>query len=72
MLDGVNLRRIHDWLIVGACHADIKGGDDLIVHAILAGHIDAREQFQMVDGEACNFIHENTSKSVSFIPIIRK
>ena len=46
VLDGVNLRRIHDWLIVGACHADIKGGDDLIAHAILAGHIDAGSSFR--------------------------
>ena len=58
MLNGVNLGSIHDRLIVWTCHADIKGGDDLIAHAVLAGYIDSREQFQMVDSKTGNFIHK--------------
>ena len=58
MLDGVNLRRIHDWLIVGACHADIKGCDYLIPCAVLAGNIDTGKQLQMINSKAGDFIHE--------------
>ena len=66
----MNLRRIHDWLIVGACHADIKGGDDLIAHAILAGYIDTGLKLDMVNGEACYFFHDILHSAQSFRLII--
>ena len=58
MFDGVNFSCIHDRLIVWACHADIKGGDDLIAHAVLAGNIDTGKQLQMINSKAGDFIHE--------------
>lgn len=57
MLDGVDFRRVHDRLIVGACHADIKCRDDGAVHIVLSGDVDARFQADMVNGKTCDLFH---------------
>ena len=45
MFDGVDFRRIHDRLKVGAGHTEIKGCDDRVPGLILAGDVDAWKKF---------------------------
>ena len=40
MLQGVKLRGVHDRLLIGACHAQVKSGYHLVPHLVLAGYID--------------------------------
>lgn len=42
MLDGVDFGRVHDWLVVGTCHADVEGGDRSSSGKIFAGNVDSR------------------------------
>ena len=58
MFHSVQLCRIHNRFVVGAGNADVKGGDDSSAYWIFTGYIDTRDQFYMVDGEACDFFHK--------------
>lgn len=57
MLDGVDFGGVHDGLIVWRCHSQVEGGDDTVSYVVFAGYVDAWFEFDMVDGEACDFFH---------------
>lgn len=75
MLDRVDLCGIHHRLVVWACHADIKSGDDRAVHMILSGDVDAWFQADMVNGKTCDLFHNRcflSLVSVLFIIAVRR
>ena len=57
VFNGVDLRSIHDRLMVGAGHTDVEGGDPGVSRGIPSGYIDAGKEFQMIDSEACDLVH---------------
>ena len=57
MFDSVDLCCVHDRLIIGAGHADIKCGDDRAADCILPGNIDAGHKPDMVDCKTGDLIH---------------
>ena len=61
MLDGVALGGTDDRLVVGAGDTQVKGGDRFRTDAVLAGHIQARLQLDMVDGKASDLLHSRPS-----------
>ena len=61
MLHGVDLGGVHNGLIVGLGQPQIEGGDGLCTYLILPGNVNARLQFDVIDGETGNFLHNNSS-----------
>ena len=57
MLNCVKLCSVHDRLFIRRGHTDIKRGDHTVSNRILAGNIDTRLKFDMVNGKTCNFFH---------------
>ena len=57
MLDGVDLGGVHDRLAVGGRHADVEGGDNCVAGGVLAGDVDAGQEFRMVNCKACDGFH---------------
>lgn len=57
MLDGVEGGGGEGWLTVGGFHADVEGGDGVASHVVLAAHVDASLEAEVVDGEGCDFFH---------------
>lgn len=57
VLDGVDLGGVHDRLAVGGRHADVEGGDNRVACGVLAGDIDAGQEFRMVNSKTCDGFH---------------
>lgn len=57
MFHGMKFCSVHDRFVIGAGDADVKRGNDRAAYRVLAGYIDARNQFDVVYGEACDFFH---------------
>ena len=57
VFDRVELRRVHDRLLIRRRHAKIKGRDHLIPVMIYAGNVNSRLQFQVIDRKARYFLH---------------
>ena len=84
MLNDVHLGRVHYRLLVGAGHAQIKGGDQGAPHRVFPGYVNAGLQFVVIDGKACDFFHDscpfyrvilkkfNLEKSLPHLPENRK
>ena len=66
MLDGVDLRRVHNGLPVGLCQPQVKGGDGFTAHPILPGDIEPRLQTDVVNGKAGDFFHDRYLVSIVF------
>ena len=61
MFDGMDLSRVHDRLVIGACHTDVEGRDRRVPGHVSPGNIDAGEKAEVVDGEAGDFFHKYIS-----------
>ena len=62
MLDGMEGSRMDGRLTAGSIHADVEGGDLLMTHAVASAHVNAWQQFVVVDGETGYFFHNLCNK----------
>ena len=66
MFNCMDLSSIHDRFVVWTGHTDIEGGNMIVSGDISPGYINTRNQFQMIDSEACDLFHNKIHPFMSF------
>ena len=66
MFDRMDLGSVHNRLKVRTGHTDIEGRNMAVSGDIPAGNVNAGNQFQMIDSEACDLFHNQIHPFVSF------
>ena len=66
MFDRMDLGSVHNRLKVRTGHTDIEGRNMAVSGDIPAGNVNTRNQFQMIDSEACDLFHNQIHPFVSF------
>ena len=61
MFDRMDLGSVHNRLKVRTGHTDIEGRNMAVSGDIPAGNVNAGNQFQMIDSEACDLFHLTVS-----------
>jgi hypothetical protein len=59
MLDGVNLSSVHHRLVIWFGKTQVKGCHRLTANLVLPGYIEARLQFDMINGKTGDFFHKH-------------
>ena len=67
MFNRMDLGSIHNRFKVRTGHPDIEGRNMAVSGDIPAGNVNARNQFQMVDSEACDLFHNKIHPFMSFV-----